>query len=153
MYLIKNLKLNMRQQPGKLTLLSAFILTGMLLSACASNAPKPDDPEIFQEKHAQDRWDALLAGDYETAYTFYSPGYRSTTSVVDFAVAYRLRRVGYTSAQYKEHSCLEATCTVVFDVGFTIARPVPGMNKWDGSEILEEMWVKTDGRWWFLPKK
>ena len=59
----------MRQQPGKLTLLFAFILTGMLLSACAGNAPKPDDAEIFQVKYAQDRWDALLAGDYEAAFT------------------------------------------------------------------------------------
>ena len=152
MYTIKNLKFITRQRPGKPTLLLAVILTGALLSACAGNAPKPDDPEIFQLKYAQDRWDALLAGDYETAYTFYSPGYRSTVSVVDFAVEYRLRRVRYTSAEYKEHSCLEATCTVLFDVGFTVDKPVPGMNKWDGSESLEEMWVKTDGRWWFLPK-
>ena len=149
--MIKNLKFKTQQQ-GKLTLLLAIFLTGVLLSACAGNATKPDDAEIFQVKYAQDRWDALLAGDFETAYTFYSPGYRSTMSVVDFAVEYRLRRIRYTSAQYKEHSCHEATCTVKFDVGFTVPKPVPGMNKWDGSENIEEMWVKTDGHWWFLPK-
>lgn len=143
----------MRQLPGKLTLLLATILTAALLSACAGNASKSDDPEIFQVKHAQDRWEAILAGDYETAYTFYSPGYRSTMSVVDFTVEYRLRRVIYTSAEYQEHRCLEATCTVVFDVGFTVNKPAPGLNKWDGSQVLEEMWVKTNGRWWFLPKK
>jgi hypothetical protein len=153
MYMIKNQKNRARQWPGNPALVLALVLAGMLVSACSGNSPKPDDSEIFQVKYAEDRWDALLAGDYETAYAFYAPGYRSTISVVDFAVEYRLRRVRYTSAQYMEHSCMDAVCTVYFDVGFTISKPVPGMNKWDGSDILEEKWVKTDGRWWFLPTK
>ena len=138
---------------GKPGLLLACMLAGLFLSACASKAPAPDSPERPIAERAQDRWDALLAGDFETAYDFYSPGYRSTASMVDLTFEYRSRRVHWTSAQYKEHSCLESTCKVVFDMGYTINKPVPGLNKWDGSDVIEEKWVKTDGQWWFLPKK
>ncbi len=153
MHKIHNLKSARRRRLGTPGLLLAFMLTGVFLSACASKAPAPESPENSIAERAQDRWDALLAGDFETAYAFYSPGYRSTTSVVDLAFELRSRRVFWTSAQYREHSCLENTCTVVFDVGYTINRPVPGLTKWDSSETMEEKWIKTDGQWWFLPKK
>jgi hypothetical protein len=52
-----------------------------------------------------------------------------------------------------EHNCLENSCTVLFNVGFTVNRPVPGMKKFDGSNTVEEKWVKTEGQWWYLPKK
>ena len=131
-------------------LLLAFMFTGIFLTACAT---PPGSAGDTIEKRAQDRWDALLAGDYETAYSFYSPGFRSTRSVVDFTIGIRSRRVRWTSAEYMEHSCLENSCTVIFNVGFTVNKPVPGMKKFDGSNTVEEKWVKTEGQWWYLPKK
>jgi len=147
MHKINNLKFAMRQRPVRLL---ALMLTGALLTACAT-APGGSGKRIAER--AQARWDALLAGDFETAYGFYSPGYRSSTSIFDLAFEIRSRRVHWTSAQYKEHSCLENSCTLIFDVGYTVNRPVPGFNKWDGSDVLEEKWVKTNGQWWYLPKK
>jgi hypothetical protein len=138
-----------RQIPCRPILLLAFMLAALFLSACASTTPKPDNTIV---KRAQDRWAALLADDFETAYSYYSPGYRSTTSVIDFAFKIRARRVRWTSAEYKEHSCAENSCTLVFKVGFTVNKPVPGLDKYDGSDTTEEKWVKTDGQWWYLPK-
>jgi hypothetical protein len=135
---------------GKTGLLFAFMMAGVLLTACAT---APGNTENSIEDRAQNRWDALLAGDYESAYAFYSPGYRSTRSVVDFAIGIRSRRVRWTSAEYMEHNCLENSCTVLFNVGFTVNKPVPGMKKFDGSNTVEEKWVKTEGQWWYLPKK
>lgn len=145
------LKSATRRRLSKPAVLLAFILTGLFVSACAGRAPLPASHSITER--AQHRWDALLAGEFETAYAFYSPGYRSSKSVVDFAYGIRMRRVHWTSAQYKEHSCLENTCTVLFDVGFTVRKPVPGLDKWDGSQVIEEKWIKTGGQWWFLPAK
>jgi hypothetical protein len=142
-----------RQSPHRSVLLLAFMLAALLLSACASQAPAPDTPDKLIIERAQNRWAALLADDFETAYSYYSPGYRSTTSVIDFAFMIRTRRVRWTSAEYKEHSCAENSCTLIFNVGFSVNEPVPGMDKWDGSNITEEKWVKTDGQWWYLPKK
>lgn len=139
-----------RRYPPRPGLLFAFLLTGVLLSACAT---PPQSTGNFVAERAQDRWDALLAGELEAAYAFYSPGYRSTTSLIDFAFGIRARRVHWTSAQYTEHRCSESSCTVTFDVGFRVNQPVPGLDKWDGSQIMEEKWVRTDGQWWYLPKK
>ncbi len=147
---IGKLKSTPWRRPGKTALLCALMLAGLFLSACAT-APESAGNSIAER--AQDRWDALLAGNFETAYGFYSPGYRSSTSMFDLAFEIRSRRVRWTSAQYKEHRCAENSCTVLFDVGYTVNIPVPGVNKWDGKDVLEEKWVKTDGQWWFLPKK
>ena len=103
-------------------------------------------------ERAKARWAALLSDDLETAYTYYSPGYRSANSVIDFGVAYRLRKVQFTSADYIEHECEESRCTVAFDVGLRAQNPVPGMSVWDGKQKIVETWIKSDGEWWFVPK-
>ena len=144
------LKNAIRQHPCKPARLLALLLTATFITACAT---VPGTSDSFIAERAQDRWDALLAGDYETAYSFYSPGYRSGTSVFDFAFTIKSRRVLWTSAQYKEHNCLENSCTVLFDIGFRVNMPAPGLDKWDGSDVIKEKWVKTNGQWWYLPKK
>lgn len=121
----------------------------LALAACAATGPKTH-PVV---ERAQSRWTALLAGDLETAYGYYSPGYRSSTSIVDFGMAMRARRVSYTSAVYKEHSCEETRCTVSFDVGFKVNRPVPGLDVWTSQQVIEDTWIRTDGEWWYLPEK
>ncbi len=153
MHKTSNLKSARWRRLGKPALLLTFMLAGAFLSACAGRAPLPASPDNSIAERAQQRWDALLAGDFETAYAFYSPGYRSAASMIDMAFEVRSRRVRWTSAQYKEHSCLQNSCTLLFDVGWTVNKPVPGLNKWDGSDIIEEKWIKTGGKWWFLPKK
>jgi len=149
MHKIGNLKSATWPRPGKPALLWVLMLAGVFLTACAT-APESTGNSIAER--AQDRWDALLSGDFATAYGFYSPGYRSSTSMFDLAFEIRSRRVRWTSALYKEHGCEENSCTVIFDMGFTVERPVPGLDQWNGSNIVEEKWVKTDGQWWFLPK-
>ena len=124
------------------------VLILLALAGCAM-APKTD-PVV---ERAQARWDALVAGDLETAYTFYSPGYRSSTSLIDFGVEMRTRQVRWTAAAYRDHSCEGDRCEVRFDVGFRVPRPVPGLNVYDGTDVVEDTWIRSDGQWWYLPKK
>jgi hypothetical protein len=128
----------------------ALLLAGsaLLLTACATT-PKTD-PLV---ERAQARWDALTSGDLETAYTFYSPGYRSSTSLIDFGVAMRTRKVKWSSATYKDHECEESRCTVRFDVAYRVPRPVPGLKVWDSTAVIKDTWIKVDGQWWYLPVK
>jgi hypothetical protein len=147
MYKFSNLKFVTWQTPNRWF---ALVLTAAILSACATGPGRVGNVIV---ERAQGRWEALLAGDFEKAYSYYSPGYRSGTSVFDFTFEIRSRRVIWTSAQYREHSCVENSCTVLFDVGYRVVQPVPGLDKWDGSDELEEKWVKTGGQWWYLPKK
>jgi hypothetical protein len=147
---ISNLKSATWRRLGKPALLLAVMMTGLFLTACAT---APGSSGNFVPERAQDRWDALLAGDYETAYAFYSPGYRSTASVFDLAFKIRSQRVQWVSAEYRDHSCNESVCTVNFMVGFKIIKPVKGLKVWENSSPVEEKWVKTEGQWWYLPKQ
>lgn len=128
----------------------------MLLSACASTAvvtesAKSDDDIVVERAKA--RWAALLSRDMETAYGYYSPGYRSTTSMVDFVFKQRTRRVKWESAEYLGHTCTERSCTVKFKTGFRVDKPVPGMDVYRGNDEVEESWVKPDDEWWYIPPK
>jgi hypothetical protein len=134
-----------------LTRLVTLILpaVGVLALAACATAPKTD-PVV---ERAQARWDAVIAGDLETAYTYYSPGYRSSTSLIDYGVEMRTRKLRWTSAAYKSHSCEGDRCELHFDVAFRVPRPVPGLTVYDGSDEVEETWIRSDGQWWYLPKK
>jgi hypothetical protein len=147
---LSNLKSGTWRRMGKPGLLFALMVAGVFLTACAT---APENTENSIEERAQDRWDALLAGDYETAYRYFSPGYRSSVSVVDFEIMVRTRRVRWVTAEYMEQSCEESACTVKFKIGFKVARPVLGMPEWKGYDTVDEKWVKTKGQWWYLPKK
>lgn len=126
------------------------VLAAAVLSACASTPQSEDD---YVVERAQARWDALLAGDIETAYQYYSPGFRSTYSMIDLGVSQRMRRVRQTSAEYLDHSCEETRCLVNFSVSFKVAQPVPGMSDYSSASPIEDTWIKTGGEWWYLPKK
>jgi hypothetical protein len=131
----------------------AITMCILILSACSGQTSKQGDPGKVVVERAQNRWDALLAGDYESAYDYYSPGYRSKKSLIDFAVDIRTRRVRWTSAEFLDHSCTENACTVNFRVGFVVNKPVQGMDKWESGSVIEDKWIKTEGQWWYLPKK
>jgi hypothetical protein len=119
-----------------------------MLAGCATVAPTTDD--IIAER-AQARWDAVLAKDYATAYTYYSPGFRSKVSVTDLEIKLRLQRVRWVTAKYKDHTCSEDTCTVHVNITYQVNTPVPGVNTWSGFDLIEEQWVKTGGEWWYIP--
>jgi hypothetical protein len=121
----------------------------LALAACATPGAQTH-PVVGR---AEARWAALTSGDLETAYTYYSPGYRSSTSLVDFGVAMRARKVQWSSATYKEHECEESRCTVSFDLAYRVPRPVPGLKVWESTSVIRETWVKVDGQWWYLPEK
>jgi len=126
-----------------------YLLLAMLASACATTQPAKTDIK----QRAQARWDALLAGDYDTAYGFYTPGYRSSHTRADFEIAMRVRRIEWSSAEVQESSCEADVCTVVTRVGYQVKRAVPGVPVWNSKKNLLEKWIRTEGEWWFFPEK
>jgi len=128
-----------------------LLLSLSALAACATTATDSSDREIPQR--AQARWDALLGQDYAAAYAYTTPGYRSSTTLTDFEIEARSRRVRYTGAEYHEHHCERAACTVKISVEYAVVRPVAGVPEWKSTSMVEERWVYSDGEWWFLPEK
>ena len=130
----------------------ALALAAVILGGCASTgggSKKARGPVVDR---AEARWEALLAQDFDSAYEYYSPGFRSSTSRGDFELGQRLRKVQFTDAEYEDQDCSENRCTLSFKMFYTIASPVPGVDTWNGNDVLEETWIRTEGQWWFLPE-
>lgn len=121
-----------------------------LLAGCATVTPAATMDDIIAER-AQARWDALLAREYATAYSYYSPGFRSKASATDLEIKMRLQRVRWTAAKYRDHTCTEDVCNVRVDVNYEVNTPVPGVSTWKGIELIEEKWLRSGGEWWYLP--
>ena len=121
----------------------------LALSACATT---PQQTESVVDR-AQLRWDSIFASDFDTAYSLYSPGYRSTTSRVDFEIELRMQRVKWTKADYLEHECSEDRCVVTFNVTYEVSKPVPGLDSYEGTSVIPGTWIKSGGEWWFVPAK
>ena len=136
---------NSKKRTLALGLLSAAILAG-----CATSPAKKSQDDVVVER-AKQRWEAILSRDYATAYALYSPGYRSATSVTDFEIELRLRKIRWISAEYMRHECEESRCTVKFKTGYQVNSPVPGLDTYSGYDSSEDQWVKTGGEWWFVP--
>ncbi len=126
-----------------------MVLPALTLTSCAT---QPSNPEEYVVERAKERRELLLAGEIEEAYEFFSPGYRSTHSLVDFAVEERTRKVGYTGAKYLSHECQESRCIVSFELAYRVVAPVPGVSYFEGKSKVEDTWIKNRGEWWYLPK-
>jgi len=134
---------------NRLRIFALVVFVTLLVSGCAGNEVKTD-PAV---ERAKLRWSSILSGDLDTAYSLYSPGYRSTHSRVDFEIALRMQRVQWTSADYVSHDCAENRCVIRFNVGFSVKKPVPGMDVFKSSNLVEDIWVLSKGEWWFVPQK
>ena len=124
------------------------LFPAILLVACAGTGGGSGGPVV---KRAQERWEAVLVNDYETAYEYYSPGFRSSQTRGDYELSMRLRKIHFREAKYQEQECQEDVCTLKFNVKYRIASPVPGLQAWESNTTLDEKWVRTQGQWWYLP--
>ena len=128
--------------------LAALVL--VLLSGCAA---MPGGGGGSVGDRAQQRWDALLAGNVKKAYGFLSPGYRSKETLEEYQRKIVYQRVRWTSADYIESDCSENTCKVQINVGYKVAGALPGVKVYVGKRMVTENWIETEGRWWYVPNK
>ena len=132
-------------RPGRVAMLVAAIL----LAGCATSAKQEDEIAT----RAQARWDLLLADDYAAAYEYLSPGYRSSVTSVQYQRKLLLQKVRWNGARYLEHECQEDVCNVRISLDFLLIQAVPGVNRYEGTQTIEEDWIRADGTWWYVPKK
>jgi hypothetical protein len=127
----------------------ALLCSLLLLSACATTAPKAAS---IQER-ANARWEALLTGDLATAYEYLTPGIRSSVSSIQYQRSILIQPVRWTSADYIDSVCEEMTCKVTISIGFTVYGAVPGVKSFKNTKKVEESWVLVDDQWYFSPNK
>lgn len=142
------------QTPGKtrnMVFLWVKALLGVLcltLVSCASFQPAPEETV---RKLATQRWQALLAGKFDQAYEFATPGFRKLRNA-DF---YRTNRsavpVKWLSAEVLRVECEPARCKVTVKL-VSEPRMLGFRNPPKLESGIEEIWVQEDGQWWNFEK-
>lgn len=122
-----------------------LVLTIGAMAGCATVKPEP--PELVVRKLATQRWQALLAGEFDKAYALATPGYRQ---IYD-AEAYRKQRqapVKWLAAEVYSVKCQEVKCQVT--VRLQSKPVVPVMRGIVLDSGIDETWVQEGGQWWML---
>jgi hypothetical protein len=133
-------------KPGLLR--ASGLLLIMALAACATSGKQ----ESLIGDRAQARWDLLLAEDYAGAYRYLSPAYRSSVSSTQYQRRLLLRQVRWTDARYIDSDCLENSCKVRISLDYSLRKALPGVPRYDGTQEVDEQWVKSEGEWWYVPE-
>ena len=115
----------------------------VVLSACASMGSM--SPEEVVAARAQQRFDALMAYDYEAAYRFASPGYRTTESVSRYSSRWGGAGM-WLSATVQSASCpgvqLVNRCKVSAEIVYQ-----PPRHETLSTALIED-WLLIDGNWY-----
>jgi hypothetical protein len=131
--------------------LTGIISSLMLLSACATGTVTSVSPENTVEERSTERWEAFFSGDLAGVYEFLSPAYRTSVSSLQYQRSILLKKVVWTSADHLGSVCDETTCIVKSNVGYTAYGSVPGVQSFNGAQMIEESWVLVDGQWYLVP--
>ena len=121
----------------------------LLLFACATTTRT----ENSVEKRVTERWNAVLSGDLASAYEYLSPGYRSSVTLNQYMRSVLLMRVTWTGARYMESECTETTCKVKISIDYALYGALPGVSSFNGTQVVQENWVSSDGIWYLVPDK
>jgi uncharacterized protein YchJ len=117
---------------------AAFLIA--TLTACATVDPRAAEETV--KARAQARWNALVLGDVKSAYDYFSPGSRATSSLADFASGIR---IGFWKAVTVDK--VECGTPDRCEVHTTIEYEHRGMRI---KTPHRETWIREDSNWWFL---
>lgn len=127
-----------------------MVVAALLLAACGAGQPEAS-PEQRVTDRAEQRWAALIDGDFTGAYAFLSPGYRANITQRQYmgrfggAVAWREATVAGVECDAQN------ACTAVITLRYLAS--VPGGEEYEGRRDLSERWVRSDEEWWLLPSR
>ena len=118
-------------------------ILAVVLSACASLDPM--SPEEIVAARAQQRFDALMVDDYEAAYQFASPAYRTTESVSRYSSRWGGAGM-WLSATVQSTSCPGVQpikrCKVSAEIVYR-----PPRHEALSTALIED-WLLIDGNWY-----
>lgn len=129
--------------PAAAALRASLTLGLLALSACSALAPA--SPEQIVTQRASARWQALIAGDLQKAYTYTTPSYRALTSFERYSAG--LGSVAtWTGAEVLRVECETEKCTAVVKVQARtmLAKPFNATI----STGVDETWLLENGQWW-----
>jgi len=127
-----------------------FIVATVALAGCMANV-RSEDASVIRERAVQ-RWDLLISHQAEKAYDLLSPGYRQTKDRVSYAKEMSVRPVRWSKVNYTSQECEADVCKVHLAVDYSLNMGGPA-GEVKSTSFLVETWVKSDGKWWYLPSE
>ena len=117
-------------------------LAVVVLGGCAALDSRP--PEEVVKARAQQRWDALVKGDFKAAYEYLSPGSRAVLTPEGYASGLRAgfwKAAAVDKVLCEKPDVCDTTTTIEYEFrGSRIKTP------------LKETWIKEGSSWWFVQK-
>jgi len=95
-------------------------------------------------KRAEERWQAVIRGDYEAAYAYFTPASREVIPAGGFAA--RMAVIPYRAAKVDKVECEEEVCTV----SLTLTYDFPPMKMKNIATPLQENWLIERGQAWLV---
>lgn len=130
----------------KILLLAVFAS----LFGCAGIAPNTGtassgaaSSESQVSARAEARWRALVAKDLDKAYEFLSPGSKVANPLALYKG--KIRLLNWRPAKVQSTNCEADRCSVKLEIKFSDRR-LGG----EVTTVIEEIWVKDIGNWWFV---
>jgi len=112
----------------------------LVLVGCATPTVKSDEAVITER--ALERWNAVIAGNYDKAYEYISPAGRSIVTREGFKKS--MKPGFHKSASVQGVKCSgPEVCEVQLEIEYEF------QGRRTKTPLLER-WVKQDGMWWFL---
>lgn len=124
----------------------AWIAALVAVAGCAglgglTKDSSPEDKRAAVTERVNARWAALIKGDMDTAYSFFSPATRKLLTIGTYRQ--QARGSGFRKAEIKSVTCQAETCQVAVEVTLD-HRLMPGLLS-----TVDETWVLEDGQYWY----
>lgn len=117
------------------------------LSGCVGLQLQSDEQVVI--KRAGERMAALQALDFETAYTYMSPGYKVKKTLDRFKSEF-MGSSNMVAFQVLGAECSDMNCVVDVSRDMKISAYIPGMDRSKPiNSVSRQVWIKTDGKWWY----
>jgi hypothetical protein len=126
-----------------------LVLVAVAVGGCAGlhGLNKESPAEVKQAvvgKRATERWQALIRGDYQGAYAYFSAASREVFPAADFAA--RMSRIAYRGISVDKVECEAEVCTV----SLTLKYDPPGLPMTNVPTPLQENWIIERGQAWYV---
>lgn len=105
--------------------------------------------EQLVSERALSRWQAMIAMDWEKAYSYYSPGSRELKSLAVFSNHMQTAPMIRKSAKIQSIQCEEEMCDLNIELTYIYVGSMDAMRGQETTSILKEKWLFADGNWWY----
>ena len=130
----------------KAAMIAAVSVAVIAVAGCAgfgglTKESSPEAKRAVVTERVNARWAALIQGDMDTAYTFFSPATRQLLTIGTYRQ--QARGSGFRKAEITSVTCEAEVCQVAVVVTLD-HRQMPGLQS-----TVDETWVLDNGQFWY----